>query len=79
MLYTTHANSTLINRLKLWCGDVPSMLCSTWYVTPVCDAIIVYTIGRTLRAVAAVIIIFLNVRFQSWGRLCCVWRLPNPS
>jgi len=32
-----------------------------------------------LRAVAAVIIIILNVRWWSWARSCCIWKLPNRS
>jgi len=29
MLYTSRANSTLINTLKPWCGHIPSAICST--------------------------------------------------
>jgi len=41
-----------------------------------CDVMIVSTISRMLRSVAAVTII-LNVRWWSWAGLCCVWKLPN--
>ena len=74
-----HAHSTLINRLKPWCGGVPSGLCSTWCAMPVCDVRIVPTISRLLRAVAAVVVIIPNVRCWSWARMCCVWKLPNLS
>jgi len=30
---STHAHTTLINRLKPWCSGVPWSLSSTWYVT----------------------------------------------
>jgi len=77
MLYTPHAHSTL--RLKLWCGGVPWALCSTWHAMPMCGAIIVSTISRMLRAVAAVVIVILNVRWWSWARMFCFWKLPNLS
>jgi len=32
-----------------------------------------------LRAVAAVVMVILNVRCWSWALLCCVWKLPNLS
>ena len=57
-------------RPKPWCGGVPSAVCSTWYATPVCDAIIVSTISRMLRADATVVIIILKVRWWSWARAC---------
>jgi len=80
MLFTSRANSTLtMSRLKPWCGGVPSALCSTWYAMPVCDAIIVSTISRMLRAVAIVVTIILNVRCCPWARVCCVRKLPNIS
>jgi len=31
------------------------------------------------RAVVAVVIAMLNVRWWSWARLCCAWKLPNLS
>jgi len=43
-------------------ANVATLLCSTWYAMPVCDAIIVSTISRMLRAVATAVIIILNVR-----------------
>jgi len=30
-----------------------------------------------LHAVAAAVVVILNVRCWSWVRLCCVWKLPN--
>ena len=75
MLYTSHASSTLMSRLKPWCGGVSS----AWYAMPVCDAIIVSTISRMLPAVAAAVIIISNVRCWSWARMCCVRKLPNIS
>jgi len=67
----------MINGLKPWCRGVPSALCSKWHAMSVCDAIIVSTISRMLRTVAAVVNIILNIRCWSWARLCCVWKLPN--
>jgi len=57
---STHVYATLINRLKPWCGSVPWALCSMRYVMPVCDIIIVSTISRMLRSVAAIVIIILK-------------------
>jgi len=43
--------------------------------------IIVSSLSRILRAVAAVVsgITILNVCWRSWALLCCVWKLPNFS
>jgi len=46
---------------------------------PVCDVIIVYTISQMLRAVAAVVMITLDVRWWSWARMCCAWKASNLS
>ena len=46
---------------------------ATWCAMLVCDVIIFSTITN----VAAVVIIILNVRWWSWARLCCIWKLPN--
>jgi len=43
------------------------------------EVIIVSTISWMLRAVAAIVIIIQCVRWWSWARLCCVWKLPNLS
>jgi len=39
---------------------------------PLCDVIIVSTISQMLRAVAAIVIIILNVHRWLWALLCCV-------
>jgi len=74
---STHANSTLMNRLKPWWGGVPWASCSKWCATPLCGIIIFSTISRMLRAVAAVFNIIQNLRWWSWALLCCVEKLPN--
>jgi len=61
-----------------WCGSVLWALCSMWYTVPVCDEIIVSSIGRMLCAVVAIVII-QNVRWWLWADLRCVWKLLSLS
>jgi len=65
---------TVVRRRALSLNVMFNVICYA-----VCDVIIVCTMSRMLRAVAAVVIILLNVCLWSSARLCCVWMLPNLS
>jgi len=83
IISSTHRDNTLYTHTQHWSWSIDWNRGSTaclLMINLICYArvwrIIVSTISWILPAVAAVVIIIQNVRWWSWTRLCCVWKLP---